>query len=117
MLRGVVQKGLVERSIRYIRDNFFAARTFTDVDDLNAQAQAWCAGPACDRRWPEDDRLTVGRAFASEQASLMKLPEHDYPVAERLDVHAGKTPYVEWHLLWHRRHRGRAQAVDSKGGG
>ena len=28
------EKGRVERSIRYIRDNFFAARSFTDVDDL-----------------------------------------------------------------------------------
>ena len=32
------EKGRVERAIRYIRDTFFAARTFTDVDDLNAQA-------------------------------------------------------------------------------
>ena len=28
----------------------------------------------------------------------MKLPEHDYPVAERLEVHAGKTPYVRFDL-------------------
>jgi transposase len=52
------EKGRVERSIRYIRDNFFAARVFTDVDDLNAQAQVWCEGDACDRRWPQDDRTT-----------------------------------------------------------
>src|SRR5262249_37561261 len=38
------QKGRVERAIRYIRDNFFAARTFTDLDDLNAQALAWAQG-------------------------------------------------------------------------
>jgi transposase len=92
------EKGRVERSIRYIRDNFFAARSFTDLDDLNAQALAWVAGPACDRRWPEDDRLTVRQAFETEQASLMGLPEHDYPVAERLEVHAGKTPYVRFDL-------------------
>ena len=92
------EKGRVERGIRYIRDNFFAARTFTDVDDLNAQAQAWCEGPAADRRWPEDDRLTVRQATLAERASLMGLPEHDYPVAERLEVHAGKTPYVRLDL-------------------
>jgi len=92
------EKGRVERSIRYIRDNFFAARTFTDVDNLNAQAQVWCEGPACDRRWPEDDRLTVRQAGQAEQSSLMNLPEHDYPVAERLEVHAGKTPYVRFDL-------------------
>jgi len=39
------EKGRVERAIRYVRDAFFAARTFTDLDDLNAQAAAWCTGP------------------------------------------------------------------------
>lgn len=92
------EKGRVERSIRYIRDNFFAARVFTDVDDLNAQAQVWCEGDACDRRWPEDDRLTVRQAGQAEQPSLMGLPEHDDPVAERVQVHAGKTPYVRFDL-------------------
>ena len=32
------EKGRVERAIRHIREAFFAARTFTDLDDLNAQA-------------------------------------------------------------------------------
>src|SRR5476649_334255 len=36
------EKGRVERAIRYIRDNFFAARPFTDIEDLNAQAMTWC---------------------------------------------------------------------------
>jgi hypothetical protein len=92
------EKGRVERSIRYIRDNFFAARIFTDLDDLNAQAQLWCEGPASCRPWPEDSRLTVRQAFALERPSLMSLPEHDYPVAERLEVHVGKTPYVRFDL-------------------
>jgi hypothetical protein len=95
---GTYEKGRVERSIRYIRDAFFAARALTDLDDLNAQAQAWCEGTACDRRWPEDDRLTVRQAFEAEQPSLMSLPEHDWPVGERLEVHAGKTPYVRFDL-------------------
>jgi hypothetical protein len=92
------EKGRVERSIRYIRDNFFAARIFTDLDDLNAQAQDWCEDPASCRPWPEDSRLTVRQAFTLEQASLMSLPEHDYPVAERVEVHVGKTPYVRFDL-------------------
>lgn len=33
------EKGRVECSIRYIHDNFFEARVFTDVADLNAQAK------------------------------------------------------------------------------
>jgi transposase len=35
------EKGRVERAIRYVRDAFFAARSFTDLADLNAQAAAW----------------------------------------------------------------------------
>ena len=29
------EKGRVERAIRYVRENFFAARTYADLDDLN----------------------------------------------------------------------------------
>jgi hypothetical protein len=36
--------------VRYVRDGFFAGRQFTDVDDLNAQADDWCCGAAADRR-------------------------------------------------------------------
>lgn len=90
------EKGRVERAIRYVRDAFFAARSFADVADLNAQAQVWCAGQASDRPWPEDDRLTVRQAFEIEQASLLRLPQDDYPLGERLAVKVGKTPYVRF---------------------
>lgn len=92
------EKGRVERSIRYIRDNFWPSRSFTDVDDLNAQARLWCDGPAADRRWPEDDQLTVGQAFEREKSSLIDLPEHAYPLGERVEVQVGKTPYVRFDL-------------------
>jgi hypothetical protein len=42
------EKGRVEQAIRYVRDAFFAARNFPDLDDHNAQADAWCNGPAAD---------------------------------------------------------------------
>lgn len=34
-------KGKVERKIRYIRENFFYARSFKDLQDLNIQAREW----------------------------------------------------------------------------
>ena len=52
------EKGRVERAIRYVRDAFFAARTWQDLDDLNAQADAWCHGQAADRPCPEERTLT-----------------------------------------------------------
>jgi transposase len=92
------EKGRVERSIRYIRDNFFAARTFSSVQDLNDQAQAWCLGQADARLCPQDKTLTVAEAFAQEKPSLLALPVNPYTVEERLDVKVGKTPYVRFDL-------------------
>lgn len=92
------EKGRVERAIRYIRDSFFAARTWKDLDDLNAQALAWCQGVAADRKWPEDPSRTVGEAFAEEQGHLLALPDNPYPTEERVEVRVGKTPYVRFDL-------------------
>ena len=92
------EKGRVERAIRYIRDNFFAARTFTDLDDLNAQADAWVSGSADDRPCPQDKTLTVRQAFAQEQPRLLALPTNPYPVEQRVVVAVGKTPYVRFDL-------------------
>lgn len=93
---GTYEKGRVERSIRYIRDNFFAGRAFTDLLDLNAQARAWCLGLAADRRWPEDSRLTVRQAFEAETRSLLALPATAFALGERVAVKVGKTPYVRF---------------------
>ena len=92
------EKGRVERAIRYVRDNFFAARRYTDLDDLNAQARLWCEGAASDRRWPQDAALSVHEAFKAERASLLALPEREYPLDERMAVTVGKTPYVRFDL-------------------
>jgi hypothetical protein len=90
------EKGRVERSIRYVRDSFFAARTFANLDDLNAQADAWCRGLAADRRCPEDQTRSVGEVFAEEAPMLLRLPDNPYPVVEQVAVKVGKTPYVRF---------------------
>jgi transposase len=92
------EKGRVERAIRYARDSFFAARGFTDLDDLNAQAAAWCAGVAADRPCPEQPTLSVREAFAVEAARLLPLPDNPYPLTESVAVKVGKTPYVRFDL-------------------
>jgi transposase len=90
------EKGRVERAIRYVRDSFFPAREWRDVDDLNTQADAWCEGIASDRRLPDDRTLTVREAFAEERGRLLALPADGFPVAERVEVRVGKTPYVRF---------------------
>jgi transposase len=92
------EKGRVERAIRFVRENFFAARKFADLDDLNAQAAVWCAGPAADRPCREEPTITVREAFAREQPSLLALPENPYPCELQLAVKVGKQPYVRFDL-------------------
>ena len=92
------EKGRVERAIRFVRDSFFAARDFTDLDDLNAQAKTWCSGPAADRRCPEDPGRSVGEVFAEEAPRLLPLPDNPAPLLERVAVTVGKTPYVRFDL-------------------
>src|SRR6202167_2756641 len=92
------EKGRVERAIRNVRDAFFAARTFTDLDDLNAQAEAWCTGPAADRRCPEDLKRSVREVFAEEASRLLPLPDNPAPLLEQVAVSVSKTPYVRFDL-------------------
>jgi len=91
------EKGRVERAIRYVRDSFFAARSFRNVDELNAQALDWMTGLAADRPWPQDRARKVGEVFAEEQPRLLPLPD-PFPCDERVDVEVGKTPYVRFDL-------------------
>ncbi len=92
------EKGRVERAIRFVRDAFFAARTFHDVDDLNVQALAWCRGVAAERRCPEDSTRSVHQVFTEEQPLLLPLPPKPFPVEQRLEVSVPKTPYVRFDL-------------------
>jgi transposase len=92
------EKGRVERAIRYVRDSFFAAREFTDLADLNAQAEQWCRGQATERRWPQDSASSVRQAFDAERGSLLALPQHEFALGERVAVAVGKTPYVRFDL-------------------
>ncbi|HWL86987.1 MAG TPA: IS21 family transposase, partial [Polyangiaceae bacterium] len=64
------EKGRVERAIRYVRDNFFAARKYEDIADLNRQAHDWTLGSAAERRCPGDRTRTVREVFAEEKSAL-----------------------------------------------
>lgn len=92
------EKGRVERSIRFVRERFFAARRFADMTDLNAQALAWCAGEAADRPCPEDRSRSVRACFEEEHPRLLALPAEPFPCEERVAVRAQKTPYVRFDL-------------------
>ena len=92
------EKGRVERAIRYIRDNFFAGRSWDDIEDLNAQASDWCRLHSAARPCPENPNITVREAFEHEQTQLLSLPDSPFPTDDREEVSVGKTPYVRFDL-------------------
>lgn len=90
------EKGRVERAIRDVRESFWPARTWTDLDDLNRQAERWCHEVRGVRKHPEDRSRTVADAFAEERNRLRPLPADDFPVEDRIEVRVAKTPYVRF---------------------
>jgi transposase len=77
-------KGKVERPFSYIRQDFFLARTFRNLDDLNGQLDDWLATVANVRRHGTTQRI-VAEAFAAEQAELQSLPALPFDELLRLE--------------------------------
>lgn len=90
------EKGRVERQIRFLRDRFFAARQFHDVEDLNAQFVRWRAEWAHARPCPGDPSRTVADAFEQERPRLLPLPEHPFECDLVQAKTSGKTPYLRF---------------------
>lgn len=90
------EKGRVERSIRYIRDNFFPGRVYQDLDDLNEQALHWCTTESFQRTWRRGEKITVQEAFEKEKEQLTPLPPTPFLAQEKLLVSIGKTPYARF---------------------
>jgi transposase len=97
-IRAGNQKGRVERAIRYVRESFWAGRSFTTLAECNRQALLWRDQVAHRRRWPGDDSRTVAEAFAEEQPRLLTPPVHPFPTDLVLPVRAAKTIYVRFDL-------------------
>lgn len=91
------EKGKVERTIRYLRDSFFAARSFTSLGDLNAQLAKWIGEVAHARKVPGDPSgQRVGEALAQERSRLLPLPEHPFETDLVMPAASGKTPYIRF---------------------
>src|SRR5438034_4297576 len=92
------QKGRVERAVLYVRESFWAGRTFTTLEELNRQALLWRDQVAHQRPWPDDDSRTVEQVFTEEQPRLLPLPTHPFETDLVLPIHAGKTIYLRFDL-------------------
>jgi len=90
------EKGRVERRIRDIRESFFAARSFSSVNSLNLQLDAWLERVVHSRAVPSDDTRTVAQALVEERDRLLPLPEHRFDAGYAQPVASGKTPYIRF---------------------
>ena len=77
-------KGKVERPFRYVREDFFLARSFRDLDDLNGQLRQWLDGVA-NARVHATTRRVVAEHFAEEQPHLKQLPAGPFQAVLKLE--------------------------------
>src|SRR6478752_9211865 len=77
-------KGKVERPFSYIRQDFFLARSFCNLDDLNAQLDDWLATVANVRVHGTTQKV-VSEAFAAEKLDLQALPATPFDALLKLE--------------------------------
>lgn len=91
------EKGKVERTIRYLRHSFFAARKLTTVATLNSELRQWIEDIAHRRPVPGDpSRRTIAEALIEEREVLLPLPENPFSTESPRPVRSGKTPYIRF---------------------
>lgn len=92
------QKGRVERAIRYVRDSFWAGRSFATLAECNRQAWLWRDQIAHPRPWPGGDSVSVAGAFDQERPRLLPHAAHPFPTERIETVRSAKTIYVRFDL-------------------
>ncbi len=90
------EKGRVERSIRFLRESFFAAQGFTTLQALNASVGRWIAEVAGPRPWPDDPSRCCREVFDEEQPRLLALPLQRLDTRQRTSVRSAKTLWVRF---------------------
>ncbi|MBV9729081.1 MAG: transposase [Pseudonocardiales bacterium] len=87
-VRHAQDKPRVERSVQYVRGNFFAGEEFVDLADAQARAKRWCRQSA-GLRVHGSIQARPAEVFAECEAGvLLAAPEaYDVPVFTRIKVH------------------------------
>lgn len=89
-------KGKVERSIRYLRDRFFAGRNITSIEQGNSELNQFIANIAHPRPHPRFAERTVASCLAEEKTKLLPLTKPLPTTNLVLPVRADKTANVRF---------------------
>ncbi len=98
-------KGRVERAIRYLRENFWPARSLTSLEDPSAQVRAWCSSVANQRvhgttgRRPAEMLAQEKLAPPPDQSEVTPFILEERRVSRDGFISFGGSRYgVPWHL-------------------
>ena len=86
-------KGQVERTNGYLETSFLPLRTFSDLPDMQTQADAWTTDVAY-RRHHRRVGARVGEALAAERPYLQALPDPLPDVDHRTEVRVQRDGFV-----------------------
>jgi transposase len=87
-VRSPQDKPRVERAVQYVRGNFWAGETFTDLADAQARVTVWCTERAGMRIHGTTAARPVEMFTEVESCCLLPVqPPYDVPVFTRVKVH------------------------------
>ena len=94
-------KGRVESGVKYVRANFWPTARFTDLAELNQQAQAWTSGIANVRIHGTTHEPPIDR-LAQEEPYLLPLPSPEQLAPFlREERTVGRDGFVAWERAWY----------------
>jgi transposase len=71
-------KPRVEKMIQYVRDSFFAGRTFSSLEEINLAAQKWCLSVAGERIHSTTGQRPLQAFLEGEASALRPLPSEPF---------------------------------------
>lgn len=94
-------KGRVESGVKYVRGNFWPTARFTDLADLNRQADAW-ADEVADPRVHGTTLERPAERLVQERPHLLALPPAERLVAfRREERRVGRDGFVAYERAWY----------------
>jgi transposase len=87
-VRSPQDKPRVERAVQYVRGNFWAGESFTDLVDAQARVETWCRERAGMRIHGTTARRPAEMFAELEAGCLLPVPQpYDQPIFTRVKVH------------------------------
>lgn len=92
------EKGRVERTIRYIREDFAVTASFTELNVLNQQLRVWLDSTANKKKWADNHDFTVTEQLEKEREYLLPLNGKTIGPRETTPIRSNKVGLIRFDL-------------------